>query len=205
MDIQTTITDSTLQVQSMAVDVPQVQTVVQEDNMLVAQSLINAPFIEVTSINGRTGDVILDPLLRGFTPGELYETGTMITYQQGLYWAKHRFIAGSTFDPNDWQKLEEEVYTTWNKIIDAPTDVSFFNNDANYVSEGDNVSLLTNDADYVAVGDNISGLNNDSGYLLPNDNITQLTNNAGYVSVEVTDVDPGEGTPMDPNTMIAVY
>ena len=52
---------------------------------------------------------------------------------------------------------------------------------------------------------NISGLNNDSGYLLPNDNITQLTNNAGYVSVEVTDVDPGEGTPMDPNTMIAVY
>lgn len=44
-------------VQTIIQNVPQIQTVLQKGINISSQ--INAPFIEVTSVNGMTGDVIL--------------------------------------------------------------------------------------------------------------------------------------------------
>lgn len=66
-------------------------------------------------------------------------------------------------------------------LINPPT-VSFFTNDANYTSVGDNVSTFNNDANYRSTGDNVSLFNNDALYISETDNVSLLTNDANYIS-----------------------
>ena len=56
--IQTLVQDG-IYTQTVMDGVPQVQTIVQDGILLT--SIINAPFVEVTSVNGMTGDVEILP------------------------------------------------------------------------------------------------------------------------------------------------
>lgn len=90
--------------QSVIQDVPQVQTVLQ--NGINVSSQINAPFIEVTSVNGKTGDVITEPIVGEFETNHYYLKNTMISYNDTLYYAKANFTSGNSFNANDWYAVE---------------------------------------------------------------------------------------------------
>lgn len=90
--------------QSVIQDVPQVQTVLQ--NGINVSSQINAPFVEVTSVNGKTGDVITEPIVGEFEANHYYLKNTMISYNDTLYYAKANFTSGNSFNASDWYAVE---------------------------------------------------------------------------------------------------
>lgn len=103
------ITDNSQPLQTVIQDVPQVQTVLQ--NGINVSSQINAPFVEVTSVNGKTGDVITEPVVGVFEPNHFYLKNTMIGHNSNLYYAKETFTSGSSFDVNDWYTVEGNQIT----------------------------------------------------------------------------------------------
>lgn len=78
---------------------------------------------------------------------------------------------------------------TINISYTAPTALSDFTNDTNYIANGDDISLLTNNANYVSSGDNISVFNNNVGYVTSGSNVSVFINDAGYLT-SFTETDP---------------
>lgn len=103
------ITDNSQPLQTVIQDVPQVQTILQ--NGISVSSQINAPFIEVTSVNGKTGDVITEPVVGVFESNHHYLKNTMIGHNGNLYYAKETFTSGGSFDVNDWYTVEGNQIT----------------------------------------------------------------------------------------------
>ena len=103
------IVDNNQPLQTVIQDVPQIQTVLQ--NGINVSSQINAPFVEVTSVNGKTGDVITEPVVGVFEPNHYYLKNTMIGYNNNLYYAKETFTSGSSFNANDWYSVEGSQIT----------------------------------------------------------------------------------------------
>lgn len=103
------IVDNNQPLQTVIQDVPQVQTVLQ--NGINVSSQINAPFVEVTSVNGKTGDVITEPVVGEFEPNHYYLKNTMIAYNNNVYYAKEAFTSGSSFNANDWYSVEGSQVT----------------------------------------------------------------------------------------------
>ena len=103
------ITDNSQPLQTVIQDVPQVQTILQ--NGISVSSQINAPFVEVTSVNGKTGDVVTEPIVGVFEPNHYYLKNTMIGHNGNLYYAKETFTSGSSFDANDWHTVEGNQIT----------------------------------------------------------------------------------------------
>ena len=78
-----------------------IQTVVEENTSNIV-SLINQPTIQVTSVNGKTGDVEVDSEVSEFKPGKYYKRGTLTTYNGSAYIAKND-ITPTTFNLADWE------------------------------------------------------------------------------------------------------
>lgn len=78
-----------------------IQTVVEENTSNIV-SLINQPTIQVTSVNGKTGDVEVDSEVSEFKPGKYYKRGTLTTYNGSAYIAKND-ITPTTFNLTDWE------------------------------------------------------------------------------------------------------
>lgn len=108
-ELKTEINENRQLIQTVIQDVPQIQTVLQ--NGINVSSQINAPFIEVTSVNGKTGDVITEPVVGVFEPNHYYLKNTMISYNDTLYYAKETFTSGSSFNANDWYSVEGSQIT----------------------------------------------------------------------------------------------
>lgn len=106
-------------IQSVVQDVPQIQTVLT-DNVVNVSSIINAPFIEVTSVNGMTGDVQVEPIIEDFQANHYYLKNTMISYNGQIYWAKNTFTSGSSFNASDWNAISISISTAWNDITGKP-------------------------------------------------------------------------------------
>lgn len=106
-------------IQSVVQDVPQIQTVLT-DNVVNVSSIINAPFIEVTSVNGMTGDVQVEPIIEDFQSNHYYLKNTMINYNGQIYWAKNTFTSGSSFNASDWNAVSISISTAWNDITGKP-------------------------------------------------------------------------------------
>lgn len=105
-------------IQTTIQNVPQVQTVLQ--NGINVSSQINAPFVEVTSVNGMTGDVITEAEILDFEANKYYRKSTLVNHEGKLYWAKENFTSGSTFDSEDWYAIEAGDIN-WSDIIGKPT------------------------------------------------------------------------------------
>lgn len=102
--IQTTVADEAINVVSQVADVPQIQTTVSGDGVSVA-SVVNAPFIEVTSVNGMTGDVNIEAKAETFKARTMYEEGTLIVRDGKLFVAKKTFTSGNEYDADDWTEV----------------------------------------------------------------------------------------------------
>lgn len=106
-------------IQSVVQDVPQIQTVLT-DNVVNVSSIINAPFIEVTSVNGMTGDVQVEPIIEDFQANHYYLKNTMISHNGQIYWAKNTFTSGLSFNASDWNAVSISISTAWNDITGKP-------------------------------------------------------------------------------------
>ena len=104
--------------QTVIQNVPQVQMVLQ--NGFNVSSQINAPFVEVTSVNGMTGDVITEAEALDFEANKYYRKNTLVNYDGRLYWAKDNFTSGSIFDSDDWN-IVEAGDIDWSDINNKPT------------------------------------------------------------------------------------
>lgn len=96
-------------IQSVVQDVPQIQTVLT-DNVANISSVINAPFVEVTSVNGMTGDVITEPIMQNYQNNHYYPQNTIVNYNGNIYWAKATFTSGGSFDSTKWNKMSVTAY-----------------------------------------------------------------------------------------------
>lgn len=134
-------------------EMPQIQTVIQEGASSVT-SIVNEPWITVTSVNGMTGDIVLDNGVLDYKPYTTYAKGTMVTYNNTVYYAKDNFTSGSSFNASQWQTVSSgaQKQANWNTtntsdasfIQNKPTKLSQFTNDSNYVTATQvNSSLAT--------------------------------------------------------------
>lgn len=96
-------------IQSVVQDVPQIQTVLT-DNVANISSVINAPFVEVTSVNGMTGDVITEPIMQNYQNNHYYPQNTIVNYNGNIYWAKSTFTSGGSFDSTKWNRMSVTAY-----------------------------------------------------------------------------------------------
>ena len=95
--------------QTVVQDVPQIQTVLT-DNVNNVSSVINAPFVEVTSVNGMTGDVITEPIMQNYQNNHYYPQNTIVNYNGVIYWAKNTFTSGNSFDSTKWNTVSVQAY-----------------------------------------------------------------------------------------------
>lgn len=86
-------------------EVPQIQTTVTENGPEVV-SIVNAPFVQVTSVNGKTGDVTVDAKVEQFKTNKQYSEGSLCVNGGSLYIAKRSFTSGTSFNANDWIQVQ---------------------------------------------------------------------------------------------------
>ena len=111
-DIQTVVQDG-ITVNTQVADVPQIQTTITEDHIALT-SIINAPFVEVTSVNGQTGDVFITIQAGEFEPNKQYPEGALIVRDGKLYIANQAFTSGETYNPADWTEIQATtVQSDW--------------------------------------------------------------------------------------------
>lgn len=126
VSITSQIVDNVVPVQTVVNDIPQIQTVLQGEQINIS-SQVNAPFIEVTSVNGMTGDVSLDAKIEGFVKNHYYVKDSVIVENGNLYLAKESFISGDVFDLNDWSSIDvEQKQSDWS--VDDESSVSYIRN-----------------------------------------------------------------------------
>jgi len=63
---------------------------------------VEAPWVAVTSLNGMTGDVIVDPIIKSFEAYHYYVKDSVISNDGTLCFAKQTFTSGGSFNANDW-------------------------------------------------------------------------------------------------------
>ena len=138
-------------IQTIQQDVPQLQTIIQE-GVAPITTIINAPFVEVTSVNGMTGDVVVEIMLDDFRANHFYKKNTAIIYLGALYYAKSDFTSSSTFDPNDWNTPSfAQVQADWSESDSSAN--SYIRNKPNLanVATSGQYSDLTGAPDLAAV------------------------------------------------------
>lgn len=119
-ELKTEINENRQLIQTVIQDVPQIQTVLQNGGINIS-SQINAPFIEVTSVNGMTGDVVVNPLVSSFQANHFYKKDSLITYNGSLYIAKADFTSTANFSETDWEKVQSSGgISSWDDIQDKP-------------------------------------------------------------------------------------
>lgn len=184
---------------------PQIQTVIQEFGAPIS-TVVYAPWVSVTSVNGMTGDVIVEVKLSDFEPGKYYPKNTPIIYEGMMYYAKKDFTAGSTFNVNDWDFPQiEQVQANWKEtstsskafILNKPTKLSEFTNDLDLISEKDVDEIVKTridplDTKITSINSSISSINTSINELKQAD--TALDTRITTVQGTVTNLNSTVGT-----------
>ena len=191
-------------IQSVVQDVPQIQTVLT-DNVVNVSSIINAPFVEVTSVNGMTGDVQVEPIIEDFQSNHYYLKNTMINYNGQIYWAKNTFTSSASFNASDWNAVSISISTAWNDITGKPSFAAVatsgdYNdlsnaptvNDATLTIQKNGINVqtftansATNKTANIIVPTKTSDITNDSGFITSSSLPTKtsdLTNDSGFIT-----------------------
>lgn len=82
-------------------DYPQIVTTISE-GLPPISTTVEAPWVAVTSLNGMTGDVVVDPIIKPFEAYHYYVEDSVITNNGTLCFAKQTFTSGGSFNANDW-------------------------------------------------------------------------------------------------------
>lgn len=83
---------------------PQIVTTITEGNAI--STVVDAPWVSVTSVNGMSGDVITEPIMENFQTNHYYPKNTIVNHNGMLYWAKNTFTSTNVFDADDWYTLD---------------------------------------------------------------------------------------------------
>lgn len=105
VSLNTTQVVDNLNLTTAVQEVPQIQTTVTENGPEIT-TIVNAPFVQVTSVNGKTGDVTVDANVQQFKANKQYSEGSLCVYNGSLYIAKANFTSTSTFNASDWIQVQ---------------------------------------------------------------------------------------------------
>lgn len=114
---------------------PQIVTTITEGNAI--STVVDAPWVSVTSVNGMSGDVITEPIMENFQTNHYYPKNTIVNHNGMLYWAKNTFTSTNVFDADDWYTLDitsskvltgQLQKTSWRRSVVALCEVSTTNN-----------------------------------------------------------------------------
>ena len=183
--VQSVINNGPINVTTQVSDVPQIQTVMQ-DNVSTISSVINNPFVEVTSVNGMTGDVITETFIYSFEPYRFYKANTLISYNGNLYWAKQDFDAGATFNSSDWNMIEATGVSDWDDIQNKPNFATVatsgsYNDLSNKPSINDGSLTIKRNNTLLGTFTANSSTNVDVNVTVPT-KTSDLTNDSGYIN-----------------------
>ena len=87
-------------------DWPQILTTITEGNAI--STVVDAPWVSVTSVNGMTGDVVVEPVIKEFQANHYYPKDTVITHNGELYSARVNFTSGNSFNVANWKLLSDD-------------------------------------------------------------------------------------------------
>lgn len=185
-------------------DYPQIVTTITQ-GLAPISSIVDAPWVSVTSLNGMTGDVIVEPVIKPFQSNHYYLEDSVITYGGAIYFAKQTFTSGESFNPNDWDMPDfAQEQADWNENDSTaksyiknkptiPTKTSEITNDSDFITSSDlptvNDATLTIQKNATTIDSFTanSATNKTVNIIVPTDT-GDLTNNAGYL--KATDIYP---------------
>lgn len=183
--VQTVVNNGPINLTTQVSDVPQIQTVIQ-DNIAPISSVINNPFVEVTSVNGMTGDVITEAEILSFIPYKFYKQNTLISYNGNLYWAKEDFTAGASFVRSDWNLIEATGVSEWDDIQNKPNFATVatsgsYNDLLNQPSINNGSLTIKRNNTLLGTFTANSSTNTDINITVPT-KTSELTNNSGFIT-----------------------
>lgn len=184
-NLQTVVNNGPINLTTQVSDVPQIQTVLQ-DNISPITSVINNPFVEVTSVNGMTGDVITEAEIFSFIPHKFYKQNTLISYDGNLYWAKQDFTTGASFVRSDWNLIEATGVSEWNDIQNKPNFATVatsgsYNDLLNQPSINDGSLTIKRNNELLGTFTANSSADTDINITVPT-KTSELTNNSGFIT-----------------------
>ncbi len=93
---------------------PQIQTTITDGNAI--STVVDAPWVSVTSLNGMTGDVIVEPIIKPFQSNHYYLKDSVITHDGSICFARQTFTSGGSFNINDWEVPDfTQEQADWNE------------------------------------------------------------------------------------------
>ena len=211
-NLQTVVNNGPINLTTQVSDVPQIQTVLQ-DNISPITSVINNPFVEVTSVNGMTGDVITEAEILSFVPYKFYKQNTLISYDGNLYWAKEDFTSGDSFIRSDWNLIEATGVSEWDDIQNKPNFATVatsgsYNDLLNQPSINDGSLTIKRNNELLGTFTANSNADTDINITVPT-KTSELTNNSGFITtlpIATTTstgvVQVGDGLEIDTNGLL---
>lgn len=163
-------------------DYPQIVTTIME-GLAPISSIVDAPWVTVTSINGMTGDVVIEPIIKPFESNHYYLKDSVITYNGAICIAKQTFTSGESFNSDDWNIPDfTQEQADWNEddstaksyIKNKPTIPSVNNGTLTIQKNGSNVATFSansamNATANISVPTKTSEITNDSGFIKSSD------------------------------------
>lgn len=163
-------------------DYPQIVTTISE-GLPPISTTVEAPWVAVTSLNGMTGDVVVDPIIKPFEAYHYYVKDSVISDNGTLCFAKQTFTSGGSFNPSDWDMPDfTQEQADWNEddstaksyIKNKPTIPTVNNGTLTIQKNGSNVATFsantaTNTTANISVPTKTSEITNDSGFIKSSD------------------------------------
>lgn len=163
-------------------DYPQIVTTITE-GLAPISSIVDAPWVSVTSLNGMTGDVIVEPVIKPFQSNHYYLEDSVITYGGAICFAKQTFTSGESFNANDWNipdfaqeqaDWDENNSTAKSYIKNKPTIPTINDGTLTIQKNGANVATFSantasNTIANISVPTKTSEITNDSDFITSND------------------------------------
>lgn len=160
---------------------PQIQTTIMDGNAI--STVVDAPWVSVTSLNGMTGDVVVEPIIKPFQSNHYYLKDSVITYGGSICFAKQTFTSGESFDSNDWDMPDfTQEQADWNEndstaksyIKNKPTIPTVNNGTLTIQKNGVDVATFSantafNTTANISVPIKTSEITNDSGFVTNSD------------------------------------
>lgn len=163
-------------------DYPQIVTTIME-GLAPISSVVDAPWVTVTSINGMTGDVVVEPVIKPFQSNHYYLKDSIITYNGSICFAKETFTSGESFDLSDWDMPDfTQEQADWNEndstaksyIKNKPTIPTVNNGTLTIQRNGTDITTFSantasNTTANISVPTKTSQITNDSDFITSND------------------------------------
>lgn len=163
-------------------DYPQIVTTITP-GLAPISSIVDAPWVSVTSLNGMTGDVIVEPIIKPFQSNHYYLKDSVITYGGAICFAKQTFTSGESFNPNDWDMPDfAQEQADWNEndstaksyIKNKPTIPTVNNGTLTIQRNGTNITTFSantasNTTANISVPTKTSQITNDSDFITSDD------------------------------------